>query len=167
MRVLALSAGAVLLAVVLLDAFQSIILPRRPVGRLRLTRLFYLLTWGPWRALTGRLRSRALREQVYSVYGPLSLLLLFIVWAMLLTSGFGLIFFGLRVSFHDPLMQAGSNLSRLRSCVYVSGTTLFTLGMGDVYPLGEPARFMVVLEAGTGLGFIALVIGYVPVSTLR
>jgi hypothetical protein len=33
--------------VFLLDAFQTIILPRRPVGRFRITRLFFLATWGP------------------------------------------------------------------------------------------------------------------------
>lgn len=163
MRVLALLGGAVLLAVVLLDAFQSIILPRRPVGRLRITRLFFLVTWGPWRAFSQRLRSRAAREQVYSIYGPLSLLLLFFVWAVLLTTGFGLLFFGLRLGFHDPMLHAPQGLARLRSCLYVSGTTLFTLGMGDVFPGSQFARLLVVLEAGTGLGFIALVIGYVPV----
>lgn len=163
MHVIALISGVVLLAVVLLDAFQSIILPRRPVGRFRITRLFFIFTWMPWRAFAATLRSRAAREQVYSTYGPLSLLLLFFVWALLLTVGFGLIFFGLKVAFHDALLAPGTHTGRLRSCLYVSGTTLFTLGMGDVAPSTQTARALVVLEAGTGLGFIALVIGYVPV----
>ena len=50
----------------------------------------------------------------------------------------------------------------LRSCLYVSGTTLFTLGLGDVQPNSHIARTLIVLESGTGLGFVALVIGYVP-----
>lgn len=164
MHSVSLIAGATLLLVVLLDAFQTIILPRRPVGRLRITRLFYRLTWKPWRALAGVVHTRAGREQMYSIYGPLSLLVLFVVWALLLTLGFGLIFFGLRVGFQDHLTRPGDGgWDRLQSCLYVSGTTLFTLGMGDVTPATHAARLFTVLEAGTGLGFIALVIGYVPV----
>lgn len=163
MRFLSLISGLVLLAVVLLDAFQSIILPRRPVGRLRITRLFFGATWRPWRWFVSRFRSRSAREQLYSVYGPMSLLMLFVLWAMLLVFGYGLVFFGLRVGFRDPLATRPGTFIHLISSLYVSGTTLFTLGMGDVTPATEPSRLMTVLEAGTGLGFIALVIGYVPV----
>ncbi len=163
MRALSVLAGFLLLAIVLLDAFQSVILPRRPVGRFRITRLFFLSTWQPWRAVTGRLPSRVLRDQMYSIYGPLSLLVLFFVWGVLLTVGFALIFFGLHVGFHDQALSTPTHWPLFRSCLYVSGTTLFTLGMGDVTPITGLARLLTVLEAGTGLGFIALVIGYVPV----
>jgi hypothetical protein len=47
--------------------------------------------------------------------------------------------------------------------LYVSGTTLFTLGLGDVLPRSLPARALIILESGVGLGFVALVIGYLPV----
>jgi hypothetical protein len=46
-RIVALLAGVVCLFSVLLDAFQTIILPRRASGRFRLTRIFYLVTWRP------------------------------------------------------------------------------------------------------------------------
>lgn len=154
--------GVLLLGVVLLDAFQSIILPRRPVGRFRITRLFFLATWRPWRAVTSRLGPRSLRDHLYSIYGPLSLLILFFVWALLLTLGFALIFFGLHVAFHDETQSTPMHWPHFRSCLYVSGTTLFTLGMGDVTPVTGLARLLTVLEAGIGLAFIALVIGYVP-----
>ena len=48
----------------------------------------------------------------------------------------------------------------------MSGTTLFTLGIGDVTPNGAIARALTVVEAGSrraGFGFLALVIGYLPV----
>jgi hypothetical protein len=158
----AIIAGLFLLALVLLDAFQTIILPRRPVGRFRITRLFFLLTWYPWTQATRLLPSRRAREQMYSVYGPLALLMLFILWAMLLTCGYALAYFGLNMPFADPTHPA-TFLQILRSCWYVSGTTIFTLGLGDVQPINHIARFLIVIEAGTGLGFVALVIGYVPV----
>jgi len=99
---------------------------------------------------------------MYSVYGPLALLLLFTVWAALLIIAYALVFFGLGMPFSDP-MHPGTSLQLLRSCLYASGTTIFTLGLGDVQPISHVARTLIVLEAGTGLGFVALVIGYVPV----
>ncbi len=162
MHIVVLLLGLILLASVLLDSFQTIILPRRPVVRFRLTRVFFLATWLPWRAVVHCVRNPRKREQFYSFYGPLSLLLLFVFWAIVLISAFGLIYFGLHTPFTDPWHPA-TRLARLRSCFYVSGSTLFTLGLGDVLPANLTTRFLTVVEAGTGLGFIALVIGYVPV----
>jgi Ion channel len=45
---------------------------------------------------------------------------------------------------------------------YLSGTTFFTLGLGDVVPRTSLARALVVTEAGLGFGFLAAVIGYLP-----
>jgi hypothetical protein len=162
MHIAATIFGCVLLAGVLLDAFQTIILPRRPVGRFRITRVFFLATWGPWKLLAGFSRSAKKREQFYSFYGPLSLLMLFVLWAFLLTTAYAFLYFGMHMPFNDP-MHPVTAWQRIRSCYYASGTTLFTLGLGDVLPATHLARLVVVLEAGTGLGFVALVIGYLPV----
>jgi hypothetical protein len=166
MHVLALIFGCVFLAGVLLDAFQTVILPRRPVGRFQITHLFFLATWTPSRWLIGHWPVPRSREQMYSFYGPLSLLLLFVLWAVLLAAAYALIYFGMHTPFNDPFIRgdhAVTAFQRLRSCFYVSGTTLFTLGLGDVLPATGAARMFVVAEAGTGLGFVALVIGYLPV----
>jgi hypothetical protein len=162
MHLAAILFGVVFLGGVLLDAFQTIILPRRPVGRFRITRIFFLATWMPWVTMAKLARTNKSREQMYSIYGPLSLLLLFVVWALMLTAAYGLIYFGMHMPFNDP-MHPATALARLRSCLYTSGTTIFTLGLGDVQPTTQIARMFIVLEAGTGLGFVALVIGYVPV----
>ena len=161
MHVAALLLGLGFLALVILDAFQTIILPRRPVGRLRITRLFFLFTWGPWKWLANRFPARR-REQMYSIYGPFSLLLLFFLWALLLIVAFAGIAFAMHTPFHDPT-HPSTPLARLGSCLYVSGTSLFTLGLGDVLPATFAARLLTIIEAGFGLGFVALVIGYVPV----
>ena len=162
MRVAALIVGLLFCFSVLVDAFQTIILPRRPVGRVRITRLFFILTWGPWSALARRAHNPKAREQFYSIFGPGSLLLLLVVWALLLVTGFGLLFFALGTPFGDTLTDL-SALGRLRTDLYVSGTTLFTLGLGDVVPHSLAARALIIFESATGLGLVALVIGYVPV----
>ena len=149
---------------VFLDAFQTMVLPRRPSGRLRITRLFFFLTWTPWSAVAKRIKNRAVQEEVYGMYGPLSLLLLLMLWAVLLILTFALMFFAIGSPFAEPGGPARlSALAQLRADLYVSGTTLFTLGLGDVLPRGATARSLVIFEAGAGLGFVALVIGYLPV----
>ena len=162
MHVLAVIFGCFFMAGVLLDAFQTIILPRRPVGRFRITRLFFVATWGPWRWVAGHWPARRSREQMYSFYGPSALLLLFGVWASLLSAAYALIYFGMHMPFNDPI-HPFTLWQWIQTCFYVSGTTLFTLGLGDVQPTTHAARMLIVAEAGTGLGFVALVIGYVPV----
>jgi hypothetical protein len=149
---------------VALDAFQTIILPRRPTGRFQLTRIFLLATWAPWVVIAERSRNKKVREQIYSVYGPLSLLLLLLLWALLLISGFALFYFSIRSPFGDALLQHGSGVwAQFGTDFYVSGTTLFTLGLGDVVPHSRLARAIIISESGVGLGFVALVIGYLPV----
>ena len=158
MRLFALIAGLLCLAEVLLDAFQTIILPRRATGRLRVSRLFMTATWVPWRALANRMRNGRRRESFLSYFGPLSLLLLVVVWATGLIVGFGLLYHCIGSPFTDA-----HSIGRWETDLYVSGTTLFTLGLGDVIPLSVPGRFLVALEGGTGLAFVAGVIGYLPV----
>ncbi len=158
MRVITLVAGIACLFVVLLDAFQTIILPRRASGRFRLTQIFYAVTWKPWAFLGKRLRNPRRRESFFSYYGPMSLIFLLAVWAGSMVVGFALIFYALGSPFSD-VTQGPS----FRSDLYVSGTTIFTLGLGDVTPHSAWAREIIILEAGTGLGFLAVVMGYFPV----
>ncbi len=158
MQILTLIAGVLCLFAVLLDAFQTIILPRRATGRFRLTRIFYIVTWRPWVFFTKRLCQTRRRETVFSYYGPMSLIFLLAVWAGAMVVGFALIYYALGSPFNDSTMGPG-----LRSDFYVSGTTIFTLGLGDVTPHSGWARAVVILESGTGLGLLAVVMGYFPV----
>ncbi len=121
--------GILCLLVVLLDAFQTIILPRRAAGRLRLTRIFYILTWTPWRFVAVRIHHPRKRETALSFYGPLSLIFLLVVWACGMVFGFSLIYYAMGNPFNDPLQPIG-----YLSDLYVSGTNFFTLGLGDVIP---------------------------------
>jgi hypothetical protein len=164
LHIVALIAGILCCVAVALDAFQTIILPRRPTGRLRITRFFFLFTWAPWAAMAQRTGNKRVREQIYSIYGPLCLLLLLLLWAVLLILGFSFFFYALGSPFTDVMgVQAAAGLSRYRTDLYVSGTTLFTLGLGDVVPHSLAARALIISESGVGLGFVALVIGYLPV----
>ncbi len=164
MRIFAALLGLFLCSGVVLDAFQTVILPRRATGRFRITRLFYLMTWSPWVALGARIGNRKVRGQFYSIYGPLSLLLLLALWAILLTLGFALLMFAAGTAFLDVSLPPSAGFwPHLATDLYVSGTSFATLGPGDVVPRSQMARSLMSLESGMGLGFVALVISYVPV----
>jgi Ion channel len=58
---------------------------------------------------------------------------------------FALLHFGLSTQLTAPESQSG-----LGVFLYLSGTTFFTLGLGDVIPLNAMGRVLVVAEVGRG-----------------
>jgi hypothetical protein len=80
------------------------------------------------------------------------------IWAGALIVGFAMIIYGLGSPLH-----ADQHHVTLIDDIYVSGTTLFTLGLGDVVPTTIVARVLTVVEAGTGLGFLTVCVAYLPV----
>lgn len=154
---IALGGGGLLILVVLIDAFETIILPRRISRRYRLTALFYRFTWPAWRGMA-RLAPRRRRDTMLGWYGPLSLLLLLVVWAIGIVTGFGL----LQWADGSALRIAGEGSSFAHD-VYFSSLTIFTLMMGDATPLSWAAKWLAVGEAAVGFGLLAIVIGYLPV----
>jgi hypothetical protein len=159
MRILAGIAGLILLAVILLDAFETIILPRRVTRYyFRFTRVFYRHVWAPWAALARRMRPGKFRESFLSYFGPLSLLELFVLWAAALIVAFALLHYAA-----GSAVQGDGPSASFATDLYLSGTTFFTLGLGDVTPRSALARFITVVESGTGFGVLAIVIAYLPV----
>jgi hypothetical protein len=150
---LAILPAVLLLGAVLQDAFEVMLLPRRVQRHLRLMRLFFRLSWGSWSWVALRLQAGQRRERFLSVFGALSMVTLFACWATGLIVAFGTIEWALQGGPPSPLFEQ----------IYMSGVTFFTLGYGDVVPHSGAVRAVAVLEAGTGIGFIAIVIGYLPV----
>ena len=157
MRIVVGIVGILLVFLILWEAFETIVLPRRVTRKFRLTRYFYRLTWFPWASIARRKPAGKSRELSLSFYGPLSLLCLFTVWALIMVLGFALIHWSIGQS------TDGSGDTNFAIDLYMSGTTFFTLGLGDVLPHSTMARVLTVFEGGTGFGFLALVIGYLPV----
>jgi Ion channel len=149
--------GIALILLVLWEGFETIILPRRVTRRFRLTRFFYRSSWRPWVKMVKTLVPARRRESWLSYFGPLSLLLLLSVWAGGLIIGFALIHWALG----SVVLTMDGGVGFL-SDLYLSGTTFFTLGLGDVLPRTSLARLLVVVESGMGFAFLALVIGYLP-----
>jgi hypothetical protein len=158
MRVVTAIIGGALILLVFQDAFETIVLPRRVERSIRLVRFFFIVTWRAWRLLGRRMRPGGRLEQYLSYFGPLSLLGLIAFWAILFVLGWGLLLWGTAVPLRTPEQGAG-----FLTDLYLSGTTFFTLGIGDVVPQPGLARLFVVAEVALGFGFLALVISYVPI----
>jgi hypothetical protein len=158
MSILAVIFGILLIIAILQDSFETIILPRRVDRRFRISRMFYGATWATWSFIGRKLRAGNRREVYLSYYGPLSLILLLILWAAVLMFAYALLQWGL-----DSPMNAPEKNVTFGTYLYLSGTTFITLGLGDVTPLAGVGRFLAVAEAGMGFGFLALIIGYVPI----
>ena len=157
-RIFAVILGIILFVAIIQDSFESIILPRRVTRRFRLSRMFYFSTWALWSAIARKMRPGNRREFYLSYYGPLSLILLLIIWAGVLILALALMQWGMSLP-----MNAPEKVASFGTYLYMSGTTFFTLGLGDVTPLSGMGRFLAVAEAGGGFGFLALIIGYVPI----
>jgi hypothetical protein len=153
-RLLVLLAGAGLVLTAAIDAVSTLVTTQRRSSRLWPTYVFYRRTWRAWRALGRRFSSEAGRERLLAVYGPLSLLGLLVVWVVLLLAGWGLVWLVLR----ERLSGVGSYLD----AVYFAGAGFFTVGFGDVVPVGGVVRLLALVQAFMGLVTIALVVGYLP-----
>jgi hypothetical protein len=152
---LAGTAGILIVVLVLGDAFETMLVPRRIGRRIRLTRYFYLFSWRACRGLARRVGKPSRRENVLGLYGPLSLILLLVLWAAGLIVAFALLQWAGQAA-------AGRLPARPGDLLYMSGETFFTLGFGDVVPDTAWGRLLSVFEAGMGFGFLGTVIGYLP-----
>jgi hypothetical protein len=155
---LAILLGLALVGAGLWDAFETVVLPRRVSRRVRIASIFYRLTWRPYASFASRVRDDTRREDYLSFYGPLSLILLVGVWALVLVLGFAVLQWAAGSGVTVPEGSSDFGID-----VYFSGTSFFTLGLGDVVPRTDWARALTVVEAGTGFAFLALVIGYLPI----
>ena len=156
--VVAVLGGIAIVWVVLLDAFETVVLPRRVTRHFKLTAWFYRRTWIPWRRFARRIKTSSRQQNFLGYFGPLSLILLLGFWALGLIFGFALVQYG--IGGHEQLSKEPLTFGKI---VYHSGETFFTLGYGDIVPTSGGARALSVMEAGMGFAFLGVVIGYIPV----
>ena len=145
--------GLALIAAVLWDVFQTVVVPRPSPGRFRIARNLTKVSWRMTRAVALRSGDSRRRDGILGVFAPASVLLLLVAWVVTLLLGYGLLVYALRDELQPPP-------TTLAEAIYAAGTALFTIGFGDFVPTGTAARMISLVAAGTGLGIVALVITY-------
>jgi hypothetical protein len=156
MEILAAAVGAILIFLVMIDVFQTIVLPRRASRVLLLSRRFTRGIWMPARMIGTRLEPGPRREAYLSIWGPLTTIVILLIWIVSLLVGFALLHFAV----HSQLLREDHPLT-LMGDFYMSAATLFAFG--DVTPVTAVSRALDLFQAGLGIGIFALVISYLPV----
>lgn len=154
MNVIAIVVGCALVLSVLADLINTLVTTNTSAWRWWLTRVLYRWAWGTVSFLGRRISNPDRREQLYSLFAPVSVLAMLFAWVTQQIIGFGLVWWGLRAGID------GDN--GLLDSLYFSGVVFFTVGFGEVVPIDQVPRFGALIEAFTGVLTTALVIGYLP-----
>ncbi len=146
--VLRIAAFIVGLGVILgtaLSVFTNLVVPRATSSRVM--RAIARALGISARRIVPRLPTYELRDRLMSFVGPLSMILLFASWLVLLVIGFG-------------LMTWWSSGLDFWSSIAVAGSSVFTLGIATSWHGG--AKTLEIVAAGVGLLVVALEIAYLP-----
>jgi hypothetical protein len=138
-------AGVALVVIVLDSALRTFVLPRGVV--VRLTRFVSVTVRKLFDVRLHFADSYGARDRVMALYGPIAMFALVILWLTMVLTGFTLIFVSVEgVGWKEAFIQSGSSM--------------FTLGFEP--PVGFWAATLGFVEAGIGLGVLALLIAYLP-----
>lgn len=151
LNILSIAAGTIVIALALNDVFQSVVMPRATGRRYRLSFYAWRFAWRFWPQTAWRLfpQNDERREELMAIFAPFMLIVLIGLWIGLLIFGFGLIFWGMRGGIAPGHVSVGSAL-------YFAGTSVLTIGFGDVVGRSPGPRFVSVLGALAGLSFLAI-----------
>lgn len=137
--------GALVILWTVSSAVTTIVVPRGMRSHLTATILRAVRFAFRLRARHSKDPSR--EESVLAVYGPAALLMLPLVWLLLIVGA-------------GTLLDFAFGVSSFRLAFEESGSSLFTLGF--VAPRTFPLTAFDFVEAGLGLGLVALLIAYLP-----
>jgi hypothetical protein len=135
------AAGVLLIATALRDVFDALF---HESGKGVLSRVLMRGVWRVVRRLGGRRR--------LALAGPLSLITVVLFWATLLVLGWALVL--LPHMPEDFSFNGGSHSGRVIESIYVSLTTLTTVGYGDIAPAEDWVRVVTPIEALIGFGLL-------------
>jgi len=145
--------GVACIVLALWDVFETVVVPRPTPSRMRLGRILTRAGWWAWRSFALRAGRGLSRDRLLGIFAPAAVIALLVAWLLVVVLGYGLLLF----AFRDQIRPVPADLG---SAIYFAGTSIVTLGFGDVVAVGPVARLVSLVAAATGLGVVALVITY-------
>ena len=146
-------AGLLIVVVVQYDVFQSVIVPRPSTSGIGLARYLVIATWAAWRRYCQAISASDARERRLGAYAPFVLVLLLFFWIVALMFGYALVLYAVRDQMSPPPADLWESL-------YFAGTSLLTIGFGDISPTGALARVIALAAGANGLVLVALAITF-------
>lgn len=155
LNILSVALGIVVVGMTLIDVFQSVVMPRAVGRHLRISFVVWRIAWYIWPKLGWRFYAAdaSRREDFFALFAPLMLIVLLALWAGMMIFGFGLLLFAMRAGVAPAHASFGTML-------YFAGTTMLTIGFGDVVGRGALPRLVSVLAALAGLAFVSILTAY-------
>src|SRR2546429_152372 len=151
MRTIELILGSIIVVSTLVDIFQSVVVPRPTRRSLRLAPFLLNGMWPLWKWIALRLPSAKYRAACLGIYAPLTVVVLLLVWGIALIFGYGLLFLALQSELQPRLHDLGTAL-------YFAGTSLLTLGFGDIVAIGGITRILALCAGASGIVLASSVI---------
>jgi len=151
MRTIELILGSIIIVSTLVDIFQSVVVPRPTRRSLRLAPFLLDGMWPLWKWIALRFPSAKYRAACLGIYAPLTVVVLLLVWGIALIFGYGLLFLALQGELQPRLNDLGTAL-------YFAGTSLLTLGFGDIVATGGITRALALCAGASGLAIASGVI---------
>ncbi len=101
---------------------------------------------------------RSRRHRFLNLFGPALLPALVVIYILLLAVGYALIYYP-RMPGSFTVDPQATNAQWIES-IYFSGTTLTTVGYGDIAPRTMVMRFVALVESASGFALISLAVTY-------
>lgn len=139
-------AGLILALLTLRDVVDTVVVPGRTGGVLKVLRRVILVSLPVWR----RVRTR--EDGISTSFAPTALVAAFVIWMTLLTLGFGLMVHALAAAFSPPLQS-------FPQALFVAGSGLVTVGLSETDATGA-ARWVVMTSGFFGLAVVTLAVTY-------
>jgi hypothetical protein len=142
-------AGVLLILAALRDVFDALF---HPGGKATVSRAVMRVVWRAFHPLARRL------PRAFSLAGPTALILIVLFWVVALVLGWALIFWPHIDS--GFAFQEGAEHREFIDSIYISLTTLATVGFGDITPDAGWLRVITPIEALLGFGLLTASISW-------
>ncbi|MFM7318726.1 MAG: potassium channel family protein [bacterium] len=144
-----------LIVVTLSDGFSFINLSRKTERRKSAARLLERFYWRILRFFYLRSKSVFVREKLLIFFTPVFLGSLMFFSLVALIVGFAILSWSV-----GEEVRGVEHAATFLDYLYLSGVTFFTLGYGDISPLGAFGKIYSILEVFCGYSFLGLMIGF-------